>query len=251
MWSHRAVCLMSVLLSSLITERGVAESPANMTPAGEDKPSASVDPQLFQESQEVFTDDEQWARSGFRLGLGYYQSTLSGFGASPSGIIDGVEIDVGARLDSAWSLSGALRYGVGSEELSGLIFSGMLTSAWHWGGLSLGVGVGVRGYIEQREARPNPHLSLMTDVIAPYTLSEDLAPLTRCVGFGPLSGLSLKYHFPISQITALTLGARVDASRVGCELETDRVEPDTAQGIYLRQYWTSWSWSWVGGFTWR
>ena len=64
-------------------------------------------------------------------------------------------------------------------------------------------------------------------------------------------GLNLLYRLPISQIFGLKLGLQIDRARIACEQDTDRVEPDTAQGIVIRQYWDRWSWSWYGALTWR
>ena len=50
---------------------------------------------------------------------------------------------------------------------------------------------------------------------------------------------------------AFKVGAQVDLARLACEQDTDRVEPDSAQGIVIRQYWDRWSWSLFGGLSWR
>ena len=208
-------------------------------------------PQSFKESEQILSDTERWRSPGFRLGLAYHESVISGLDTTPSGEIRGVQIHLGARLEREWSIDGDLRYGVGRGALGGLIFSGMLSGAWHWLDLSVALGVGVAGYAEQADVRVNHYAMLMNEVVASYTLPQKSPPLAQCVGFGPMTGFKLSYQLPLTQITALQLGARVDLARVGCEQDTERVEPDTAQGIVLRQYWTSWSWSWLAGIAWR
>ena len=210
-----------------------------------------VRPPFFTESDLILSDGARWRSAGFRLGLGYYQSVMRGLGSTPSGEVNGVEIGLSARLDPDWSIDGEVRYGLGGGGLGGLVFSGMLSGAWHWFNLSAALGVGVAGHIEQSESRPDPYPVLMNEVVASYTLPERQPPLAQCVGFGPMTGLKISYHLPISQITAVHIGIRADLARVTCEQDTERVEPDTAQGIVIRQYWTRWSWSWVGGVAWR
>ena len=205
----------------------------------------------FKESEQLVSTSAHWHNPGFRLGLGYHQSAVSGLNTAPSGEIKGIEVHLGARLEEDWSINGDFRYGLGKGSLGGLIFSGILSSAWHWRDLSVALGVGVVGYVEQQDVRDHPYASLMNEVVATYTLPEHRPPLAQCVGFGPMIGTRLGYQIPLTEIVALQLGVRIDLSRVTCEQDTGRVEPDTAQGIFIRQYWTSWSWSWLGGLVWR
>ena len=177
--------------------------------------------------------------------------TYTGIESAPSSSIEGVQVGVGARLDPMWSVESALRYGGGSGERSGLAFSGLLSAIYHYRHLGVGLGVGVAGISELRDARLDPYGDLMSEVVASYTVASDRPPLSQCVGFGPLIGATLEYRFPLTSIMTLHIAARADRSRVACELSTDRVEPDSARGIVLRQYWEGWSWSWMGGLSWR
>ncbi len=205
----------------------------------------------FVESEQILSTDQLWKSPGLRVDLAYVESYVTGLKGSPSGLIQGVHIGVGARLDPQWSLAGSLRYGVGSEELNGLNFSGLLSSVFHWHGLGLGLGVGAVGVDERRNARTDSYPSLSNDIVASYTLSKASPPISRCSGFGPLVALNALYRLPISQVFGLKLGIQLDRSRIACEQDTDRVEADTAQGIVIKQYWDRWSWSWYGALSWR
>ena len=211
----------------------------------------AAEPQTFVESEQLLSDRESWELSGLRVDLGSYQEFITGRSPAPSGSIKGVHIGVGARLDEEWSLSGALRYGVGSEGLGGLNFSGMVSGMYHRYGFGLGLGLGVIGVEEQPDTRPDPSPELANEIVASYTLPESSLPLSRCVGFGPLAALTALYRLPITSIFGLKIGAQVNLARLTCEQSTDRVEPDTAQGIVIRQYWDRWGWSLFGGLSWR
>ena len=63
--------------------------------------------------------------------------------------------------------------------------------------------------------------------------------------------LSTLYRFPITTVFAIKLGTQLDLAQLACEQDTDRIEPDTAQSIVIRQYWDRWSWSMFGGLSWR
>lgn len=186
-----------------------------------------------------------------RVDLAYIETRVQGLNPSPSGLIQGIQIGLGTRLDSTWSLSTALVYGVGSEGLSGLNFSGHLSAIYHWYGVGFGLEVGLVGVDEREGARSERYPGLANEIVDSYTLTDSTAPLSYCSGFGPLTGLTLLYRLPLSTVFGLKLGTRLNRARLSCEQETDRVEPDQAQAIMIRQYWDRWSWSLFGGLTWR
>ena len=205
----------------------------------------------FVESEQILSNTQLWQSQGLRVDLAYVETQVTGLKGSPSGLIQGIQIGIGTRLDTAWSLAGSLRYGIGREALSGLNFSGLLSSLFHWHGLGLGLGVGAVGIDERPNARQEAYLNLSNDIVSSYTLSQAEPPISRCSGFGPLVGINLLYRLPISQVFGLKFGAQIDRARIACEQDTYRLEPDTAQGIVIRQYWDRWSWSWYGALTWR
>ena len=197
------------------------------------------------------SNTQLWQSPGLRVDLAYVETQVTGLSGSPSGLIQGIQIGIGTRLDTEWSLAGSLRYGIGREALSGLNFSGLLSSILHWHGLGLGLGIGVVGVDERPNTRPESYPNLSNDILSSYTLSQADPPISRCSGFGPLMGVNLLYRLPISQVFGLKFGTQIDRSRIACEQDTYRLEPDTAQGIVIRQYWDRWSWSWYGALTWR
>lgn len=231
----------------------LASSKPQDEPRDEEKasPAPALQPSYFKESVQQMSVDEQWATSGFRLSLSYLYGGREGIAVKPGGSIKGVYIGIGARLDADWSVDGGLSYALISGDQSGLAFSGQLGPALHWGWASLGFYVGVMGLNEQRQSRPENHPSLSTEVVASYTLPDTAAPLSACVGFGPMSGISLQVDYPLGETSAVHLGARASVYRLGCEQNTERVEPDTAEAIVLRQYWRGVDWGMMGGFSWR
>ena len=256
LWSLLTVSWLSfmVLLSLHLTHKeAFAKSTENKSASQASVNSKPVkDNQIdFVESEQILSNTELWQGDGLRVDLAYVQAEVTGLNGSPNGLIQGIQIGIGTRLDPQWSLSGSLRYGVGREGLSGLNFSGLLSSIFHWHGLGLGLGIGVVGIDERPNARQEAYPTLSSEIVSSYTLPQANPPISRCSGFGPLMGLNLLYRLPISQIFGLKLGIQIDRARIACEQDTDRVEPDTAQGIVIRQYWDHWSWSWYGALTWR
>ena len=144
-----------------------------------------------------------------------------------------------------------LRYGIGKSGLGGLNFSGSISPTYHTYGFGLGLGVGVIGVDEPSEMRRDPFPELNNEVVASYTLPKDSATLSSCSGFGPMVLLNTLYRFPVTTVFAFKVGAQIDLARLACEQDTDRVEPDSARGIVIRQYWDRWSWSLFGGLSWR
>ena len=210
-----------------------------------------IGPKKFIESEQIVDKETLWEQDGLRVDLAYHQTTVSGLNQSPNGIISGVHIGIATYLDSQWSLDSSFRYGVGSEGLSGLNFSGLLSTLFHWHGLGLGLGIGVVGVEERSSNRPNLHEQLSNQVVASFTQADTTPVLSKCVGFGPLAALNAVYRLPITSVFGLKAGTQIDIARIACALDTERVEPDTARPIVIKQYWDRWSWSFFGGLTWR
>ena len=220
-------------------------------PSSDSNTTPFKEPQDFIESEQILSTNDLWKQDGLRVDLAYYDATVSGFAERPSGLIQGIHIGVGTRLDESWSLDGVLRYGLGKSGLGGLNFSGSISPTYHIYGFGLGLGVGVIGVDEQSEMRRDPYPELNNEVVASYTLPKDSATLSSCSGFGPMVLLNALYRFPVTTVFAFKVGAQIDLARLACEQDTDRVEPDSAQGIVIRQYWDRWSWSLFGGLSWR
>ena len=123
----------------------------------------------FVESEQILSNTELWQGDGLRVDLAYVQAEVTGLNGSPNGLIQGIQIGIGTRLDPQWSLSGSLRYGVGRETLSGLNFSGLLSSIFHWYGLGLGLGIGVVGIDERPNARQEAYPTLSSEICLLYT----------------------------------------------------------------------------------
>ena len=219
--------------------------------AGSQEQKQTNEPKVFVESEQIVETSKLWQDDGLRVDLGYFENTIYGLSGSPDGLIKGAHIGLGTRLDHQWSLAGTLRYGVGSEGLSGLNFSGLLSTLFHWYGLGIGLGIGVIGVEERVSARADLHQRLASEIVASYTEANNQRLLSRCVGFGPMAAFTTLYRIPITTVFGLKLGAQIDLARLTCEQTTDRVEPDTAEAIVIRQYWDRWSWSFFGGLTWR
>lgn len=223
----------------------------NVTPNKDSEIVNPIEPKEFVESEQIISTSELWKEEGLRVDLAYFESKVSGLYSSPNGLIQGVQIGLGTRIDQQWSLAGTLRYGVGSEGLSGLNFSGLLSTVFHWYGIGLGLGIGLIGVEERFNARADQHQVLASEIVASYTQAEHHPLLSRCVGFGPMTALTALYRLPITTVFGLKVGVNIDLARLACEQSTDRVEPDTAESIVIRQYWDRWSWSFFGGLTWR
>lgn len=211
-----------------------------------------------QESLPLKTDEVTWTDSGFRLQLNIVDGELIGLDGAPDGETIGVEVVAGARLDLDWSLLGSLRYtpvssnSPVSSNLSGLRFSALIEPTYHlWRGLTLGVGLGTAGILERDSSRPDPDPEQASTLVASYTYPNSVQPLAQCNGFGSLAAARLGYWYDLSNITSIGVSVRFDYQHILCEHSTNRVEPDSAEPIVRRQWWSHFAWSLTGGFSWR
>jgi hypothetical protein len=207
----------------------------------------------FKESIKLKSDLQTWESPGFRVSLTYLESMLSGLDSAPSFEALGVEVGAGARLDKEWSLLAHFQYlgAFDGDQATGLRFMGLLVPSYHWKGMSIGFGVGVAGFIEQRNTRRDAYPGDVNTLVASYTYTSQDEPVPQCTGFGPAGTFQIAYWYEWSEITALGLGIRGEYQKVACESTTDRVEPDTAKAIVRRQWWSHQGWSLFGGFSWR
>ena len=206
----------------------------------------------FKSTLQLKSDSATWDTSGFRVQLNFCGGDLlEGAPAPPSALL-GVEFLIGARLDADWSMMTSLRYASASGGISGLSFSGLLEPTYHlWRGLTLSVGVGVAGVVESAEVRTDRNPEQTSIIVSSYTFPADAPLISSCTGFGGVTAARLGYWFTLSEITAIGVSARLDYQRIACEQSTDRVEPDTAEGIMRRQWWSQLGWSVSGGLSWR
>lgn len=236
--------MIHILLSILFSLTWIASGHA------EDK-GTGLSSGRFRESGEELDKNELWQSKGFRLDVGYFRGQHKGFSSAPSGTIQGVRFGLSTRFDERWSLMGALRYGGASDQLNGFVYSIATGPGIHWNWFTFGLIAGVTGLSEQPGARSSGDLERLSNLVSSYTLPEDGDPISACTGFGPLVGAVLHARYPLGAIFAVKLGARIELTRLTCELDTERVEPDTAEALTIRQLWSGWRWSMYGGLAWR
>ena len=179
-----------------------------------------------------------WQRPGFRLALGLGYGRLVGLSGAPSGRLLGPLLRVGARLDARWSLAGSFQYLSASESggLSGLRFAGTLEPTLHFGRWSVALGLGFGGLVEGRTGRRDatpPASTLETSL----TLADADPPLARCQGVGVAALLRVDWMWIVSARTATGLSLEGSGQWTGCEDDSGRIDPDTAEPIVRRQWW--------------
>lgn len=211
---------------------GIAMLVANPAPADDDGP--------VRLSLPTESDRAAWRRDGFRLQLGAVFGDLEGLGGAPGGLLYGVVLRIGVRLDEGWSLLGSFHYSVASREggLSGLRFTGTLDPTWHvTRNLSLAVGLGFGGLAEGDTGRPDAD-PLMSTLETSYTFPDAHHPVPSCSGIGVAALARADYLLVLGPRASTGLAVEVSGQWTGCiEEDEERVEPDTAQPIARRQYW--------------
>jgi hypothetical protein len=186
----------------------------------------------------VVSDDEAWAQSGFRAGIGYAFDEVAGLASAPEGAHHSLVVRLGARLDEDWSILGTLRYGVRPGRYPGLRYSGTIEPTLHLGGLDLAFGLGIGGYVISTTGEAGYDGG---PLIASYTVPDDRARLTSCSGSGVLGLFRAEYPIPINDLLALGPVFQVDAQWTRCTQTTGQSDPDTAEAIELHQYWGHYS----------
>jgi hypothetical protein len=198
-------------------------------------------------------DRVAWMHTGFRLGLGFEYGDFIGLRGAPSGRLLGPVLHVGLRLDESWSLLATFVYESAARDgqLSGLRFAGTLDPTWHvTREFALAAGVGFAGIVEGRTGRMDID-PLPSTLDTSYTFPSSSPPLPRCSGVG-IAGLArATYSYVIGPRAETNLELEVIGQDTTCELPTGRVEPDTAQPIVRRQFWSHTGITLMWGVTWR
>jgi len=211
---------------------------------------AAVPPEPeFEASLETETPEEGWARSGFRLGLGYEYEGLIGVDNAPGGSVHSVLLRAGAKIDDVWSLFGSLRYGVIPGERAGLRFGGAIEPTFQLvDGLTLSLGVGVGGFIlTTGAATPEPGATTPASV----TLTDTTRLLGSCSGAGVLAIARVEYLFVLSGVLSMGPHVSADGQWTRCVEALGRTDPDTGEAIELRQFWEHHALSLGWTFWWR
>ena len=210
-----------------------AEMPASVSAtAGDD------DDLPFQLSLPTMADKEAWRTPGFRLHLGYGYGQLIGLDGTPDAITHIIVLRAGVRLDEDWSLLMSLTYAIASEGVSGLRFSGTLDPTWHLGDhFFIAAGAGLAGIVEVNLARSDSDAGFQDELVASYTYTDRTPLVSSCSGMGVAALLRTGATLVIGPLASTELALQVDGQWIGCEVDSGRVEPDTALAIVRRQWW--------------
>lgn len=213
---------------------------------------ADADPEA-KTSLAIESDEAGWQRTGFRLGLGLADGDLAGLHGAPSGRLLGPFVHMGLRLDRDWSLYTTFQYESASRAggLSGLRFSGTLDPTWHvTSSLAVGVGLGFGGIVEGRSGRADVD-PLGSTLDTSYTFPDSTHPLPSCNGVGMTGLLRGTYAYVLGPRSAAVVELEVMGQDTACVEATGKVEPDTAQPIVRRQYWSHAGGQLMVGVMWR
>lgn len=255
----RRCLLLCVLLSAstgLVQAQEPAEAPA---PDGEAVPAEEPDPRAlareledveFRVSLPTEEDTELWKQSGFRFQFGYAFGWLDGAGELPSAMAHEIVVRAGARLEPEWSLFGTLSYGFTDGEICGVRFIATIEPTFHpVPELAIALGWGLGGFVETASTRPDPAPEQEESLVAPYTMTEGVIPV--CTGLGTAAVLRVDYQFVLGNLFSMGPSLEGAVMWTGCEEDTGRVEPDTAEAIVRRQWWQHYTISAGWMFSWR
>lgn len=231
-WAAAAVVLTLAALTP-VAALGQATMPAS--------PSATADDDAglpFQLSLPTMADKDAWRSAGFRLHLGYGYGQMIGLDGTGDATTHIILVRAGVRLDEDWSLLITLAYAIASEGVSGLRFSGTIDPTWHLGDhFYLAMGAGPAGIVEAGEMRPDADPNLNNELVASYTYSDTTPLIAGCSGMGVAALLRAGATLVIGPLASTELSLQLDGQWIGCEQDSGRVEPDTAQAIVRRQWW--------------
>jgi hypothetical protein len=195
----------------------------------------------FRLSLPTIEDDKAWQSAGFRLQLGRTYGATYGIAGAPEGAANGYLIRAGARLDQRWSLLTTAHYEALGDDLSGLRYAVTIDPTWHVRGRwSVAIGAGFGG-INESLTRSDKDAPLNDGLVATYTHPNNDNLLPICSGFGGAALSRVNWDFVLGANSSLGLTIQADVTYTACQLKTKRVDPDTAQPIYRRQYWTLWA----------
>jgi hypothetical protein len=213
---------------------------------------AHADPEA-KTSLALESDEDGWTRSGFRLGVALAYGDLAGLHGAPSGRLIGPEVHIGLRLDEAWSIYATFDYEEAKRSggLDGLRFAGTLDPTWHvTRSFALAAGFGFGGIVEGRTGRPDVD-PLGSTLDTSYTFPGSETPLPSCSGVGAAGILRATYSKVFGPRAQTMVELEVIGQDTACVEATGTVEPDTAQPIVRRQYWTHAGAQLTWGITWR
>jgi hypothetical protein len=185
------------------------------------------------------SDRVAWRKAGFRLQIGASFGELHGLGGAPRGLLYGVLVRLGARLDERWSILGSFQYSLASAPggLEGLRYMGTLEPTWHvTRNLSLAFGLGFAGLVEAPTTRSDPE-PLEDTLDTSYTFVDASTPLPRCSGMGVAAVTRADYSIVLGSRSSTGLALELSGQWTACVDDSGRVEPDIARPIVRRQWW--------------
>lgn len=229
------------------TEEVVA-APAPATEADEILP--------FKLSLPTKDDADQWLEPGFRLQLGLGYGILRGIDGTPGDKNIPITLRIGARLDRDWSLFGSFQFAVAgwrkNGDMSGLRFAGTIDPSWHvTDHLDIAAGFGFGGIVEGATGRADPNADQRAALVADYTFPSARTPMVSCSGVGVAGLFRATYLWVLGPLSSTGFALQTDGQWTACVETVGRVEPDTAQPIVRRQWWSNagGSLSWI--ISWR
>ncbi len=201
-------------------------------------------------------DAAAWQQPGFRLQMGTGFGILSGIDGTPGSKNVPILVRIGARLDHDWSLFGSFQFAVAgwrkNGDLSGLRFAGTIDPTWHiTDHLDVAAGFGFGGLVEGATGRSDPNAEQRASLVASYTFPSARTPMVACSGVGVAGLLRATYMWVLGPLSATGFAAQADGQWTACVENVGRVEPDTAQSIVRRQWWSNAGGSLTWLISWR
>ena len=226
----------------------VVETPVAPTEADEVLP--------FKLSLPTEEDAAAWRQAGFRLQLGVGYGMLRGIDGTPGDKNIPLLMRVGVRLDEDWSLFGSFQFAIAvarkSGDLSGLRFAGTIDPTWHvTDHLDIAAGFGFGGLVEGTSGRAEPNAEQRASLVANYTFPSARTPMVACSGVGVAGLLRASYLWVLGPLSATGFALQTDGQWTACVENIGRVEPDTAQSIVRRQWWSNAGGSLTWVISWR
>ncbi len=226
----------------------VVDAPAPATEADELLP--------FKLSLPTEEDSAAWLQPGFRLQLATGFESMRGIGGTPGAKMIPIVLRVGARLDRDWSLFASFQFADSgwskAGDYSGLRFLGTLDPTWHiTDRLDIAFGFGFGGFAGGSTGLADPNAEQKAALVANYTFPNARTPLTSCSGVGVAGLLRATYMWVLGPLSATGFALQTDGQWTACVESVGRVEPDTAQPIVRRQWWSNAGGSLTWVISWR
>lgn len=248
----RHLPFLLLLLGS--TSAWAAEAPREVAPTEEvvtlQEAATETDEVLpFKLSLPTQEDALAWQNPGFRLQLALGYGLLQGLSGAPWWTLVPIQVRIGTRLDTDWSVFGNLQFSLlrANNAFAGMRFAGTLDPTWHiTEHLDLALGFGFGGLVERATTRPVPNAEQRASLVASYTFPNASPPLSTCSGIGVASHARAAWMWVLGPLSATGVALQVDGQWTACVETVGQVEPDTARSITRRQWWAD-----VGGsLTW-